>query len=575
MRLKSILFLFLFATLISPSQAQIGCQSGGNLFVYANYDGGVLNINVDVNIPNIKIGICTYEPVTVNLTGPFLGNVTEVRYAGYVSTTNFHCTNSPSTTTINGAPGGALTSVNFLPGSTLSNPNGNNSIVCAYSCNTTSSQGGCNTADQIRDYFQSTTGGSLTSYYTQYGCWSTSPYNLSSGGNCCSAVNACITTADAGNDTTVCAGAVIVLNGSGSGANPVPSWGPATNLNNTSIYNPTATVNSTISYVLTVNDTGSCMDSDTITITVSTADASFSYPAGPFCETSTAVIPTVTGASGGTFSGPGVSASTGSLDPAVAGPGSHVVSYTVVNGLGCQATEYDTVKVLATDQLPAPAAMEFCPDDAPMAPPAMGYPGMWSGAPLDSITGMVDPSISGVGTFAMSYAYTDSNGCSGTVPMDVIVHPTPPAPAISQVTADSLLASTPADSFQWFFGGAPYGDNQAQQFVNQTGAYQVIAWVNGCPSDTSVIFEYNAVSIENGLNTVFSLFPNPTDGKIRVFSTAGKAELSLFDLSGKALLQSEIRQGEGVMDLTPFPRGVYLLKADLDGVAIFKKVIRQ
>lgn len=159
-------------------------SGGGNLVVFANYDGGVLNINVDQNIPNLKIGVCTYEPVTINLSGPFVSNVTEVRYAGYVSTTNFHCSNSPGTTTIVGAPGGAVTSINFLPPSTLANPNGYSSIVCAYSCSTTSNQGGCNTADQIVDYFENTTGGSLYSYYTQYGCWSTSAYNVSAGGNC-------------------------------------------------------------------------------------------------------------------------------------------------------------------------------------------------------------------------------------------------------------------------------------------------------------------------------------------------------------------------------------------------------
>ena len=161
-----------------------GGGPGGNIVIFANYDGGVLNINVDQNIPNLKIGICTYEPVTINLAGAYVGNVTEVRYAGYVSTSNHHCSNSPTTTTINGAPGGAATSVNFLPSSTYNNPNGYSSIVCAYSCDNNSNQGGCNTADQVQNYFATTMGGSVYSYYTQYGCWSTVPYAVSAGGNC-------------------------------------------------------------------------------------------------------------------------------------------------------------------------------------------------------------------------------------------------------------------------------------------------------------------------------------------------------------------------------------------------------
>jgi hypothetical protein len=115
-----LLFITTITSLTSFSQSIItdtcitaGGGGGGNVVVFSNYDGGVLNINVDQNIPNIKIGVCTYEPVTINLSGPFVGNVTEVRYAGYVSTSNFHCPNSPATTTIVGAPGGATTSVNF------------------------------------------------------------------------------------------------------------------------------------------------------------------------------------------------------------------------------------------------------------------------------------------------------------------------------------------------------------------------------------------------------------------------------------------------------------------------------
>lgn len=60
--------------------------------IYSNYDGGTLNINVDQNIPNLKIGICTYEPVQVNISGPFVGNVTQVLYAGFNSNAgNDHC----------------------------------------------------------------------------------------------------------------------------------------------------------------------------------------------------------------------------------------------------------------------------------------------------------------------------------------------------------------------------------------------------------------------------------------------------------------------------------------------------
>ena len=51
-------------SLVTISQV---CNPAGNVIVFSNYDGskettlGRLNIVVDVNIPNLKIGICSYE----------------------------------------------------------------------------------------------------------------------------------------------------------------------------------------------------------------------------------------------------------------------------------------------------------------------------------------------------------------------------------------------------------------------------------------------------------------------------------------------------------------------------------
>ena len=66
-----IYFLF-FSFLVS---AQTICNADGNLIIYSNYDGGILTINVDQNIPNLKVGICTYEPIQVSFTGAFVGNI--------------------------------------------------------------------------------------------------------------------------------------------------------------------------------------------------------------------------------------------------------------------------------------------------------------------------------------------------------------------------------------------------------------------------------------------------------------------------------------------------------------------
>lgn len=168
---------FIWTPGVGPTNA---CDPNGNVIIYSNYDGGILNINVDQNIPNLKIGICTYEGTTVNISGTFAGNVTAVAYAGY-NASNAHCSGIINTT-INGVPIG-ITSVTLYPPATLSDPNGYSSIICAYQCNT-GNQGGCNTAGQVAHYFLTQFGGTLRFHQTQYGCW-TGTRLVSAGGNCC------------------------------------------------------------------------------------------------------------------------------------------------------------------------------------------------------------------------------------------------------------------------------------------------------------------------------------------------------------------------------------------------------
>lgn len=180
--------LYIFSFLIAftfISKAQTFCNNTGNVIIYSNYDGGMLKINVDQNIPNIKIGICSYEAVDIEVIGTYSANVTEIVYAGYNNSPNTNCSPSIPTTTFHAA-NTTSTSINFAPAVTYNNQNGYNALICNYSCNNTSSQGGCNTPDQIVDYFMTKFGGTFYYHTTQYGCYtSSSVQNISNGGNCC------------------------------------------------------------------------------------------------------------------------------------------------------------------------------------------------------------------------------------------------------------------------------------------------------------------------------------------------------------------------------------------------------
>lgn len=199
--LLSTLFLFgLYAS------AQV-CNPNGNIVIFSNYDGGFLNINVDVNIPNLKIGVVSYEAVEVTFSGPYVNNITGIEYAGYNNGSNTTCGGNIATTNFIGAPGGVTPNIAFVPPVTYSDPNGYLYIDCGYSCGS-GNQGGCNTAAQIYAYFESVFAGTVYTHETQYGCWS-GTQNLSDGGNCCAAPPAPPAPPVAGfsiSDNLICAG---------------------------------------------------------------------------------------------------------------------------------------------------------------------------------------------------------------------------------------------------------------------------------------------------------------------------------------------------------------------------------
>lgn len=393
----------------------ISIGTTGNIAIFANYDGGVLNINVDQNIPNLKIGVCTYEPVTINLSGPFVNNVTEVRYAGYVSTSNFHCANSPSTTTIVGAPGGATTSVNFLPPSTLANPNGYSSIVCAYSCNSGVNQGGCNTADQIEHYFETTMGGTAFMYYTQYGCWSTTPYNLSSGGNCpLPTVNDTTISAFTSSASAACLGSS--LNFTDISPNAVSwSWSaPGSTVPTSTSQNLTGVVYNTAgtyTVTLTVNDgDGTCSTSQVITIFPET-DLIVNANPNPICIGDSALLQ----ASGGMsyIWNPGGPAASSWL----VAPTTNTWYYVdAVDMNGCNASDSVLVNVFPTLIMPTITYM----GGELFASPTVGVSYQWylngvaiPGANLAGYT----PTANGDYTVT----YTDANGCTSVLSLPTTV----------------------------------------------------------------------------------------------------------------------------------------------------------
>ena len=324
------------------AQAQPTCSPSGNTIVFVNYDGGVLNINVDVNITNLKIGVCTYEPVTINLTGTYATNVTRLIRAGYPNTNHNHCGLGVTTTAING-PVPANYSIIDIPPVGLQNPNGYNfGIICAYSCNSSSNQGGCNTLDQVLDYFQSQFNGTLYSVNAQYCCWkNSSTYSVSAlSGSCCvsSTPTASIVYAGTPYCKSVSSAQAVSLTGDGGGTYSASPSGLSINAV-TGAINPSLSSVGTYTVTYTVAGCPDFTTSTSVEILVSPS-ASITYAANSFCTGGALQNVTLSGTTGGIFSaaaGLSIDTLTGTIDPAQSNAGNYTVTYSLDSVPGCAA----------------------------------------------------------------------------------------------------------------------------------------------------------------------------------------------------------------------------------------------
>lgn len=253
------LILLLALASATGLRAQALCNDFGNLILVTNYDGGPLDIVVDEDIPDLKIGLSSYEPMTVTISGPYAGNVTEVWYAGFNSSANNnHCAVIPTTTI--SAPAGAAVTIETYPPVTLADPAGRTNMIYAYQCSATPSSG--NTPAQIVHYFASQMGAVLRWHRTQYGCYFT--VNVSAGGNCCEGV--CTLNPTAAQDQSICRGDSVALAVSAPGGSV--TWSPAGSLDDPGSFAPTAFPDSTTTYVALVVDGDGCFGTDSQTITV-------------------------------------------------------------------------------------------------------------------------------------------------------------------------------------------------------------------------------------------------------------------------------------------------------------------
>jgi hypothetical protein len=221
-----------------------------------------------------------------------------------------------------------------------------------------------------------------------------------------------------------------------------------------------------------------------------------------YCPSAAPVTLTATPV-GGTFSGPGVS--NGVFDPALAGVGQHVISYSyAATATTCPATATLTLTVLPAITVVLRTDTTICVASQPLRLAATPGGGTWTGAGVSgsAATGFIfSPSAPLLGAQTLTYAAPGANSCGGTATKRVTVVPVPTAsiaalPATCASSAALPLNASPAGGV--FSGPGVLGNTFAPNLAGPGQhliTYTYLASGLDCPAQASTTISVTAPAI--------------------------------------------------------------------------------
>lgn len=328
-----------------------------------------------------------------------------------------------------------------------------------------------------------------------------------------------------------------------------------------------------------------CANSDTLLVTVFDEVPEVNVPSlPPFCAEGPVVV--LTGASpfGGTWTGPGVSGT--ALDPAIAGAGTHAVTYSYTNKFGC-SNEASLLLQLLSEATVLTQERVFCPQDDAIPFEAFPQGGTWS-APLTQ-EGLLEPWTVSPGTLPLVYTYVAPNGCMLTNAADSLHFP-----SATQVSIDAPPSLCLESGPLWLLGsppgtwsGAVSGTGEAvllDPAAMGAGSWPVTLTARTgelCPGEaTVVILVESCVGVEAVNELILSTAaPNPfLDELVLEIVGHGPVGIDIIDAYGRTVHRDRVAlHGRHRMPvrLGHLAAGSYLIQLHQDGERTQLRVVKQ
>ena len=308
-----------------------------------------------------------------------------------------------------------------------------------------------------------------------------------------------------------------------------------------------------------LSNAAGCEGVDSVVVIVNALPSVSVNNPGPICLSTPFVRLTGATPAGGSWSGPGVSNDT--LYPALAGAGTHAITYTTAAASGTGCTNAATIQVVvnAVPTINFSPVNDVCISGNNILMNQASIPGgNYSGPGVNF--GIFNPAQAGIGLHTIQFT-GNSGGCqvSGSFTIRVFAVDTP---AIEALGSDSLRATVVGTNYRWYRDGIQIaGATNRSIRPSLSGVYRVEVEQAGCWSQASADFGYFMTSVAPGEAHGVKVYPNPSNGLYWLEqATAATAQIEIRDAQGRILQQFETNEKQVRLELQTADPGLYLLR---------------
>lgn len=167
--------------------------------------------------------------------------------------------------------------------------------------------------------------------------------------------------------------------------------------------------------------------------------------------------------------------------------------------------------------------------------------------------------------------------CVDSKEYEVIINPAPTATLSVNGDILSVAESGEGVTYEWAncLTGSTVSGATSQTFIpTDNESYYAIVTVNGC-STTSLCGRVAVLTVDQNKVLSFDLYPNPADEQITVKGLNSKAVVSILDLNGRVLLNTNADSKAPVINIKNLKEGVYYIKITSDQINEVRKFIKK